>query len=452
MKGHDTVTAGGRVIVMGGGAAGVWAALSARRAGAQVTLVRQAPGATAVSSGCLDLACARDLDGGSAPPERAAGALAKSHSDHPYAALGAELPSAIARARGAVIEWHAGLGVTGAEGRNLLLATPLGTVKETWLAQGTIARGDLLSWPRDARLGVVAPPNRTAFDAAAVSAGLTAIGRATLPVDVELKVHPFASTVELARLLDDPAIATPFAARVAAKARAAGATHVLLPTAGTRNPGALLDAIVSAGVAGAAEMMGVPPSVPGLRFERDLCDIAASAGINWIAGHVRDAAISSGRVRALHLEDGREIVGDAFVLATGRFLGGGIRHEGVFRESVFGLPVFVNRQDVADRWLGDLLDRNAAAEQAALKAGVAVDGAMRPVDDRGRPVLENLFAAGSVIGGYDPAKDGTGLGVAAVTALVAGGGAAQAAHEHDGEPTERPWKSSAQTAAEDPRA
>jgi glycerol-3-phosphate dehydrogenase subunit B len=417
----------GRVIVVGGGAAGVWAALAARKAGASVALVRQAPGASAVSSGCLDLASAQDLAGQPAAPVAAAEAIARTRTDHPYAALRSGLASAVERTAAFLGDVHRRLGIRGAAGRNLLLTTPFGNVKETWLAQGPIARGDLLAWGREARIGVVGLANRTAFDAHAVAAGLVFTGRIATALAVDFPVNPAASLPELARQIDDPAGRHSFVQAVVRAARTAGVTHVLVPTAGFEDPNGLLDAIENAGMTGAGEIMGVPPSVPGLRFERDLGERLAESGITIITGSVHDATISRGSVKQLMLDDGRTGDADAFVLATGRFLGGGIRHEGVFRETVFGLPVFVDRQDVADKWLGDLLDRNAAATQSALKAGVAVDASMRPVNDRGQVVYAHLFAAGSVIGGYDPAKDSTGLGVAAVTAMLAGEGAAAAA-------------------------
>lgn len=421
----------GRIIVIGGGAAGAWAALAARRAGASVALVRRSPGASAVSSGALDLGAASDLSGRPARPEEAAFVLARSRSDHPYAALGASLSDVIARARGFLVETHTRLGLTGAPDRNLKLATPLGAVKESWLAQGSVARGDLQAWA-GATIGVVDLPNRTAFDGRAMAAGLTAAGYRAIALPVSLPIHAFASTQELARLLDEGEPRQAFAKAVALAAKSAGATHVLLPTAGLIDPTGMLDAIVRDGVSAAAEIIGAPPSVPGLRLEMDLQACLRDAGIEIVTASVREGVRAGGRIQRLQLDDGRELEADAFVLATGRFLGGGIRHEGVFHETVFGLPVFVDKEDVADKWLGDLLDRNAAGTQSALKAGVAVDTSMRPVDDQGHVVLENLFAAGSVIGGYDPAKDGSGLGVAALTALAAGEGAARWVNEQDG--------------------
>jgi glycerol-3-phosphate dehydrogenase subunit B len=412
-----------RVTVIGGGAAGAWAALAARRAGADVTLVRRAPGASAVSSGAVDFAAARDVNGDPLSIVDSARALAQSRRWHPYARIGDGLPELIRRALGFLVEEY---GLRGSEhpSENLLLATPFGTLKETALAQPGIAAGDLRGLPPGTRLGVIELPNRTAFDARVVVAGLKREGYDATLLSVPLSFAPLMSLAEVAARLDLPVEGDPFVERVVQAARQAGVTRVLLPTAGLRQPGILLAAFAREGIL-AAELLSTPPSVPGLRFDRALSQSLARAGVEQITAGVARADIQNGVVQQLVLEDDRALAADAFVLATGRFIGGGIRHDGSFRETVLGLPVFVEGRDVGDHWVGDLLDRQAPREQAALRAGLLVDERMRPVDGRGQPVLVNVFAAGGVIGGFDPAKDGSGLGVVALTALVAGEHAAQ---------------------------
>src|SRR5258708_2097171 len=64
-----------RVLVAGGGMAGYCAALAARRAGAEVTVVARAPGATALYAGAMEVV--DDLD-----------AILKSEKHHPFTRLG----------------------------------------------------------------------------------------------------------------------------------------------------------------------------------------------------------------------------------------------------------------------------------------------------------------------------------------------------------------------------
>jgi glycerol-3-phosphate dehydrogenase subunit B len=417
----------GKVIVIGGGAAAVWSALAARRAGADVLLIRQAPGASALSSGCFDLAAEPDPIGLPLPIAAAAGVVARVRPSHPFATID-ELPATIADAFRLITEEHSELGVRGSvrSDSNLRLVTPFGAMKQTALAQGPIAAGDLADWPTNARIGVVSVANRAAFDAHVVVAGLAGEGFDAVALPALYEGGPQASLMQLAAALDVTTTRETFVSRVLAAAKQAGARLVLLPTAGLTQPRGTIGSFREIK---AAEILGVPPSVPGLRLDADLERRLTASGVELVRASVRSAVTDGGLVRRIVLDDGREIRSHAFILATGRFIGGGIRHdESGFHEPVFGLPVFVDGYDVGDRWLGSLLSRNAGEDQSALRAGLRIDAEMRPADEAGRPPFQNVFAAGNVIGGFDPTRDRNGLGAIAVTAVVAGRAAATQAY------------------------
>ncbi len=119
------------------------------------------------------------------------------------------------------------------------------------------------------------------------------------------------------------------------------------------------------------------------------------------------------------------------MLATGRFVGGGIARRGTLVEPALRLPVQAAEGGEAGvhlalRPAASLTVRDRRAPQPLLSAGLRVDAALRPVDDRDRPVHPRLFAAGAVVGGHEHASDGTGLGVAILTGFVAGQAAAAA--------------------------
>lgn len=416
------------VIVIGGGAAGALAALAARRSGAHVVLVRRSPGATALSSGTFDFAHGLDADGRPLSVGAAARLLARTRPDHPYARLGASLGDVLQEAARLLVDALAPLHVRGStpEGRNLRLATPFGTTRRAAFAQGSIARGDLDTLPGSALVGLVGVEGSAVFDARATAEGLLRKGIACVPLAIAHPLPPAAELPDLARSLDSPSGRASFATRVRIAAAQARATHVLLPTAGTVDPDGLCDELVSSGLAGAAELCGLPPSVPGLRLERALQASLASAGVEVVAAEVARAVVSDARADRLVLADGRELSADAFVLATGRFVGGGVRGEAGLRETIFDLPVRAGGEPARGKPAAELLSREVTDAHAAMRAGVEVDAAMRPADGRGRALLENVFAAGAVVGGADAVADSSGLGVAAATGLVAGRGAAAA--------------------------
>jgi len=109
------------------------------------------------------------------------------------------------------------------------------------------------------------------------------------------------------------------------------------------------------------------------------------------------------------------------VLATGRFLGGGIRCEadGRLRETVFDLPARAGgREALAALPNESLFAERAAGPHPGLAAGVTADSELR---------AGSSFVCGAVVGGFDPARDEGGLGVCAVTGAVAGRRAARRA-------------------------
>jgi glycerol-3-phosphate dehydrogenase subunit B len=174
-----------------------------------------------------------------------------------------------------------------------------------------------------------------------------------------------------------------------------------------------------------AEVVSDPPSVPGLRLDAALLEALATAGVEVLAGEVGPGG---GPGRAVRV-GGVEVEARSWVLASGRFLGGGLARRGGLAEPLLGLPVLASEAGAAGLalagrppWLLTCRERTAA--QPLLAAGVDVDEACRPLDEGGRPVHERLFAAGAVIGGHEHAADGTGLGVAILSGWIAGRGAA----------------------------
>jgi glycerol-3-phosphate dehydrogenase subunit B len=171
------------------------------------------------------------------------------------------------------------------------------------------------------------------------------------------------------------------------------------------------------------------PSVPGLRLQRAIEDRLRAAGVEVVSGTVPEGAGGPGAAIAV---GGRELVAAAWVLATGRWVGGGIVRRGRIVEPVLGLAVQAaeGREagvHLARRPAASLTVRDRRAPQPLLSAGIRVDEALRPLDERGAPAHPRLFAAGAVIGGHEQATDGTGLGVAILTGWLAGRGAAAAA-------------------------
>ncbi|HEX6307395.1 MAG TPA: FAD-binding protein [Longimicrobiales bacterium] len=378
------------VITIGGGAAGAAAALAAVRGGARVLLVRRGPGATALAGGAWD----------TPPPEPLRAALAA-----------------------------AGLLLHDVDG---VLPHPDGTLVRCRAAADSHTRlSAVFSAGTDARTiacGIAGVPSFHARSLASLwsdAAGRT--DGALEPVTLTLADTPAAgwSPISLAALLDrEP---HRLAAALARSARERGATHAILPAVlGLTEHARVLGAMDDAGVI-AGEALGSVPSVPGWRLDRALLRAVADAGVRVVQGSVEGAVVRGGSVEQVSVRSAEGSVAfgaRAFVLATGKFLGGGITAESEFAESALGCDVAIER---FTRTIDDpaaalvLTDPVRTEPQPVLSTGVRVDTHGRPLGVAA-VFAANVFVAGTVRAGAETAT--FGLGAAAQDGWSAGGRAA----------------------------
>ncbi|MBI4545980.1 MAG: FAD-binding protein [Gemmatimonadetes bacterium] len=394
------------VLVIGGGVAGAAAALAAAAAGARVGLVRAAPGATALAAGGwrgpLPGRLGAALAGAGLAHERGRGPL-----PHPTGRL--EPADFAPRAqRAAVLESGAMVcGITGLPGFH----AP--TLARLW---GAAAGLELHHALLDLR-------------PATPAAGW--------------------SPVALAAALDrDPAIlAAPLTQALAG--RRAGRT-ILPAVLGLERPEPVHAALEAAVGAPVGEALGMPPSAPGWRLDRALRAAVQAAGVEVILARVIEPQADGRLLEAVLVEQqvnggspAGEQMGPAggrarpiaeapsappaswlfartFILATGKFAGGGIVADPVFAEPALGCPVWVEHLDevFTDAEPLALTHLERSLPQPLLRAGVGTDEEGRPVNRKGNVVYENVRAAGTVRAGWEAAA--AGLGAAAVDGWRAG--------------------------------
>lgn len=408
------------VVVIGAGLAGLAAALRCAEAGRRVAVLAKGIGSTHLAPATVDVL-------GYAPdrvesPARELPAFAASHPGHPYARVGPETV-------GAALAWfRERVGVYAYVGDwdgNILLPTAVGAAKPSALVPETMAAGDLRGGPRLLLVGLRALkdfyPDLAAANLAA--GGVTARG-------VMLDLHPGEAevgTLALARRFEDPeflkAVAAALDGRLAPD-EAVGFPAVLgLQRA--RSVWATLQDRLGAPV---FEVPTLPPSAPGIRLFEDLKGAIRRAGGRVVIGSpVVGAETSGGRVEAVVAESAARPVrysARAFVLASGGFASGGIEMDsrGAVREAVFGLPVAGVPPEGEPRFHPDYLDDHPLS-----RAGLAVDGRLRPLGQDGEPVHDNVHAAGAVLGGAAPWREKSGDGISLATGYAAGGFALEVA-------------------------
>lgn len=420
-----------RVVVIGGGMAGGIAALAARDRGADVTLVRRAWGATAVSSGAIDvaadpLATPEDPLGSEIPILAAAEELSRLRPAHPYAVLHTRLESLTESLQFA----HRALQglVVDVASHNRQLATPLGTAKPAAMAQSGMASIDL--GLTEGVVGVVHFDLVRHFDGPSVAAGLTRararLGRAAeaVPIPCSFFNHRDDAILPLpqlaARIESDP---DGLAKAVKVSSPSNVAAFLFPPFLANETPGPIVAALEKALAVPCGETVSGVPSLPGLRLQRAIDGAVEKAGVRIVTGDAKALGFD-GPIQITGPAIGETLAPDAVVLATGKYIGRGILRDEAFSEPVFGLPVHSPQGRLDLQFIGDVLDRDAIGEHDAFRAGVLIDSSLRALGSDGKPVSPRLFAAGSVVSGYDPAKDKTGLGVAIFTGYLAGRAAA----------------------------
>jgi glycerol-3-phosphate dehydrogenase subunit B len=446
------------VLVVGGGLAGITAALSAAREGADVRLVSHKESTLRQASGLIDaLGYIPPTDVAAEDPEATPTAGRQGARDerpepegplpnpfdaidrlpekHPYRLVGVKaLRAGLALFDDVVDNYH------GAHtDQNALVPTFGGTVKPTGRYPEAAAAG-LASDSRP--MLVVGFQSSSAYDARLVADRLQAAG-VSFPVEgVEIDFatgfRDDATITRIARALDldeelgeEPARA---ALSSAVRPHLDDAERVGFPAIlGDAHPAEVRAELAERLDADVFEIPSGPPSLPGLRLSNQLYAALDDAGVRYETGvPVVDAEQSddqagdaAGRIEHVLVDrHGTEVpyAADAIVLATGGLVGKGIdSNRERIREPVLGCHV----PHPADRyeWYVD----DVFGEQPYARFGVQTDERLRPLNADSEVQFANVRVAGGTLGGADVAREKSASGVSLATGLVAGREAAMEA-------------------------
>jgi glycerol-3-phosphate dehydrogenase subunit B len=154
----------------------------------------------------------------------------------------------------------------------------------------------------------------------------------------------------------------------------------------------------------------LPPSIPGMRVFRRFKEWLIQRGVTFLLGHsVSKANLKAKRCEGIEVSHpplSQSYSADHFILATGRFIGGGLKadDEKIF-EPVFNLPV--SQPGSRAEWFGYSFFKNHPIYQS----GILTDSSFRPTDERGEQVLENVWIAGSILADHNCVQEKSREGI-----------------------------------------
>jgi glycerol-3-phosphate dehydrogenase subunit B len=426
------------VIIIGGGMAGAVAALKVSEKGKTALLIRRGHGATAMSSGVIDVAGPTGFlpgdDWETLPPtgDRLKDIL-RTNPFHPYSTTKSDdrLQAALRDACAFAIEKVPSLDFMGSSERNMALPTVVGTVKFCAYAPASLASGDLTQM-RQANMLLVGLEGLPYFRPRICKRSLSEYSSQHQPeaiskieyIEMEMPGGTMRATpFGVAGLFDKPDVCEQFAQSLGQQI-GDDVTHVGLPPILGLNRHAKAFEIIDRKVGPKLfELISPNYSVPGHRLQAALDKALRDSGVRVVTAGISEVECDGRLIKNLVLEgmkSGRTATADSYIVATGKFNSGGLVADDCPKEPLFGLPLFVDGSRVDDRLLEYLLEWDASIKQPFLSCGVHVDASLRPLDAFGEPAYDNLYAAGSIIGEYDYIAEGCGLGVAALTGCLAG--------------------------------
>nr|MDO8133570.1 anaerobic glycerol-3-phosphate dehydrogenase subunit GlpB [Candidatus Njordarchaeum guaymaensis] len=447
------------VAVIGCGIAGLTAAKRIAREGVDVAVFSKAYGATAMSTGVVDVANPTVIKLPLKAPEQLIPEKYIRRTNHPYALIlrrekqqeghsaksdrhgcGETISEAVADFLGAMKD--VGYPMEGSLEHNMLLIDSIGSAKCTCLAPPSIARGDLTRIDKG-QIVFVGFKGHPDYDPRLCSQNFGQTKKIVdLPTEVEeagAKVIDFPDfegrntllSIEVARRLDrEEGVAMKVGRKIGDLSKGNGATHVCLPPCmGVENVEESLKVIGEESGLIAFECVNLaPPSILGFRLQLALDDSTSKSGVVVrLPYEVKGFETEENNLKRMIAVSGERsfhVNAERFILATGSFIGGGIVEEDeTVKEPLLNLQLF----DENDAQVNNVFVRRMLSSEAVpikghpvFSIGVKVNENMQPVSAKGAPTYSNLFACGNILSGFNHTSGGCRHGVAITTGYVAG--------------------------------
>lgn len=404
-------------VIIGGGLSGLISGIESARSGRKTAIISAGQSALHFWSGSFEFLCSYD---GKMVVGDPLGHAAGLPSEHPYRKLGVGRTAQLL-GRVAPILAKAGIKVSGTLDRNHFRLTPLGIVKPAWLTLDDYFAFDRVEDLAGKKASIVNIYGYIDFYPRFLAYGLSKHGTECRIADVnvpQLDVLRKSTTemraTNISRFLTDDAVDM---LADAINRVSEGSDFVIMPAVlGIFSDGPVqrLRQRVDRPVYFIAT---TPASVPGVRCQLALRDLFTSMGGYFMPGDtVTRGDIAGGRLERVYTANfgSVPVEADNYVISTGSFFGQGLiadMHK--IYEPILGLDI------VAGESRTDWYDKNFYNAQPYMSYGVITDDRFRP-SVKGK-TIENLYATGALLSGFNALKEGSGAGITLATALHAAG-------------------------------
>ena len=400
-------------IIIGGGLSGLTCGIKLAEQGSKCAIVSSGQSAIHFFSGSFDLLSKLDGQEVKNPLE----SMKSLASNHPYQRVGLDNISRLVEVAPQLLV-RAGLKFSGQADQNHYALSPMGVMKPSWLTIDDFTRfcqNDVFPWKKAVILNF---SGFLDFHTLFIKDGLK-----KMDVDAQIKnvsMKQFEAirknpsemrSTNIAKVFDQGEAINEFAEK--ANLLSEGFNVLILPAVfGLFNKDVvnILKAKINKPV---VLLPVIPPSVPGIRSQILLRKRFEELGGTYFLGdNVETGTIENNKLLAIYTNNHGDIKleADQFVLASGSFYSKGIvaTREKLY-EPILGLDI---DGDVdSKKWL----DEKFFADQPYMHYGVKTDRKFRAMMN-GKPV-ENLYVAGSVLGGTNALKEGSGAGISLLTSL-----------------------------------
>lgn len=400
------------IIVIGMGLTGLMAAKTAVERNKKVLLIGKGLGTLTLFSNTIDLLGTLPQE---VPVHESLPQWIADHPDHPYGKVGVEK---IEEALSSFLSFFSPpYTFQSRNDRNSLVPTGAGTLRPTYLIPSTMMKGIGL---RDKKALIVGFEGFKDFYARRFADHFRC--RAVTLHLGEARGAELSATT-LVRWMEEPSFRERLAAEV--KKELKGETLLGFPAVlGLNDPMGVRRDLEKRTGTSIFEIPVLPPSIPGMRIFNTFRTKLIQRGVLFLLGPTVSRVLAHGDrcegVEVVHPPVADTIRGERILLATGRFMGGGLRADrSRIEEPLLGLPV--KQPSSREDWFEETFF--ALCGHPIHRAGVETDSMFRPLDERGTPLFENVWAAGTLLADhdslYEKSKEGIEIATGYAAALAA---------------------------------